>query len=127
MLYAYLLQILVGRLQKERDEAKSECKDLHDRLEIQHSQLLKTQREKEILHTELEVYKERLDKLQSSVQKIHVSFLRKDMFRRNFEIFLIIMFIFWKCKISGRKRRCQGKIRRVSSVIEKSNRGKRKR
>lgn len=63
----------MGRLQKERDEAKSEIKDLHDRIEIQQTQLLKTQREKEILHTELEVYKERMEKLQSSVQKIHVS------------------------------------------------------
>lgn len=71
-----MFQILVGRLQKERDEAKSECKDLHDRIELQQTQFQKTQREKEILHTELEVYKERLDKLQSSVQKIHVNINR---------------------------------------------------
>lgn len=68
-----MLQLLVSRLQKERDEAKSECKELHDKLEIQQTQFQKLLREKEILHTELEVYKERLDKLQSSVQKIHVS------------------------------------------------------
>lgn len=63
----------MSRLQKERDEAKSECKELHDKLEIQQTQFQKILREKEILHAELEVYKERLDKLQSSVQKIHVS------------------------------------------------------
>lgn len=68
-----MFQILVGRLQKERDEAKSECKELRDKLELQQTHYQKLQREKEILHAELEVYKERLDKLQSSVQKIHVS------------------------------------------------------
>ncbi len=64
--------MLVSRLQKERDEIKSECKELHDKLELQQAQHQKLTREKEILNTELDVYKERLEKLQSSVQKIHV-------------------------------------------------------
>lgn len=82
----FLLQLLVSRLQKERDEAKSECKELHDKVEIQQTQFQKLLREKEILHAELEVYKERLDKLQSSVQKIHVSvsaFLYRNLLSRH--------------------------------------------
>lgn len=70
-----MLQILIGRLQKERDEAKSEVKELQDKLELQLTHYQKNQREKEILLAELDVYKERLDKLQSSEQKLRVRFL----------------------------------------------------
>lgn len=69
-----MLQILIGRLQKERDEAKSEVKELQDKLELQLTHYQKSQREKEILLAELDVYKERLDKLQSSEQKLRVRF-----------------------------------------------------
>lgn len=61
------------RLQKERDGFQEEIQKLHERIDIQQNQAAKLQRDKENLLSELELVKERWEKVHNSHQKVTVS------------------------------------------------------
>lgn len=65
-------QIIMQRLQKERDNFQEEMEKLHERLEFQQSQTAKLQRDKENALSELELVKDRWEKTHTSHQKICV-------------------------------------------------------
>lgn len=65
-------QIIMQRLQKERDNFQEEMEKLHERLEFQLSQTVKLQRDKENALSELELVKDRWEKTHTSHQKLSV-------------------------------------------------------
>lgn len=67
--------MLTARLQKEKDGYQEECEKLQERVELQQSQVSKAQRDRENMHTELEVFKERWEKAQTNQQKLQVLYL----------------------------------------------------
>lgn len=66
------------RLQKERDGFQEETDKLHERLEFQQNQIAKIQRDKENVLSELDLVKERWEKVHMSHQKITVSSITAD-------------------------------------------------
>lgn len=72
-----LFQIILTRLQKEKDTFQEDCEKLQERLEFQQNQLIKAQRDRENMATELEVVKERWEKTQQNQQKVQVIARRK--------------------------------------------------
>lgn len=64
--------MVLARLQKEKDTLQEDCEKFQERLEFQQNQLLKAQRDRENMLTELEVVKERWEKVQQTQQKIQV-------------------------------------------------------
>jgi hypothetical protein len=67
------MQLIHTRLQKEKDQLSDEFKKLEERYEYQTSQILKSQRDKETIHTEVNVLRERLEKVTLSQQKLQVN------------------------------------------------------
>lgn len=67
------LQMIMQRLQKERDGFQEEVEKLHERIEFQQNQISKLQREKENVLSELDLVKERWEKAHNSHQKLTVS------------------------------------------------------
>lgn len=72
-----LFQIILSRLQKEKEAFQEDCEKLQERLEFQQNQLIKAQRDRENMATELEVVKDRWEKTQQNQQKIQVSASRR--------------------------------------------------
>lgn len=68
-----LLQMIMQRLQKERDNFQEETEKLHERIEFLQNQIAKMQRDKENVLSELELVKERWEKAHNSHQKLTVS------------------------------------------------------
>lgn len=66
-------QMIMQRLQKERDGFQEETDKLHERIEFQQNQIAKMQRDKENVLSELELVKERWEKAHNSHQKLTVS------------------------------------------------------
>lgn len=66
-------QIVMQRLQKERDSFQEEMEKLHEKLEIQQSHTAKLQRDKENVLSELDLVKDRWEKTHNSHQKLTVS------------------------------------------------------
>ena len=67
------IQVIMQRLQKERDGFQEETEKLHERMEFQQNQVTKMQRDKENLLSELELVKERWEKAHNTHQKLTVS------------------------------------------------------
>lgn len=68
-------QIIMQRLQKERDSFQEEMEKMHERIEFQQNQIAKMQREKENVLSELDLVKERWEKVHNSHQKLTVSWI----------------------------------------------------
>lgn len=68
-------QIIMQRLQKERDSFQEEMEKMHERIEFQQNQIAKMQREKENVLSELDLVKERWEKAHSAHQKLTVSWI----------------------------------------------------
>lgn len=66
-------QMVMQRLQKERDNFQEEMEKLHERIEFQQNQIAKAQRDRENVLSELDLVKERWEKAHSSHQKLTVS------------------------------------------------------
>lgn len=60
------------RLQKERDSFQEEMEKMHERIELQQNQIGKMQREKENMLSELDLVKERWEKMHNTHQKLTV-------------------------------------------------------
>lgn len=67
-----IYQIIMQRLQKERDNFQEEMEKMHERIEVQQNQIGKMQREKENVLSELELVKERWEKAHNTHQKLTV-------------------------------------------------------
>lgn len=78
-------QIIMQRLQKERDSFQEEMEKMHERIEFQQNQIAKMQREKENMLSELDLIKERWEKAHNTHQKLTVS-------RSLVSLFLILLF-----------------------------------
>lgn len=76
-----LFQIILSRLQKEKDTFQEDCEKLQERLELQQNQLSKAQRDRDNMLTELEVFKERWEKTTQSQQKFQVRNCSQEIFR----------------------------------------------
>lgn len=68
-------QIIMQRLQKERDSFQEEMEKMHERIEFQQNQMAKMQREKENVFSELDLVKERWEKAHNTHQKLTVSWI----------------------------------------------------
>lgn len=72
---SFYMQMIMQRLQKERDNFQEETEKLHERIEFLQNQIAKMQRDKENVLSELELVKERWEKAHNSHQKLTVSSL----------------------------------------------------
>lgn len=68
-------QVIMQRLQKERDSFQEEMEKMHERIEFQQNQIAKMQREKENVLSELDLVKERWEKAHNTHQKLTVSWI----------------------------------------------------
>ena len=75
----FLRQIIMQRLQKERDSFQEEMEKLHERLEFQQSQIAKLQRDKENALSELDLVKDRWEKAHTAQQKLCVCSLKTNV------------------------------------------------
>lgn len=85
-------QVIMQRLQKERDSFQEEMEKMHERIELQQNQIGKMQREKENVLSELELVKERWEKAHNTHQKLTVRkfhFLQND----NFTVFSNLLYL----------------------------------
>lgn len=69
--------MIMQRLQKERDSFQEEMEKLHERIEFQQNQIGKCQRDKENVLSELDMVKERWEKVHTSQQKVTVCIASK--------------------------------------------------
>ena len=76
-----LLQLVLSRLQKERDSAQEELDKLHERMELQQGQVSKAQRDRDGLLAEIDILKERLEKSEVARQRLQVPTLHRYHFR----------------------------------------------
>lgn len=70
--YSYDYQVVMQRLQKERDSFQEEMEKMHERIELQQNQIGKMQRDKENILSELDMVKDRWEKAHNTHQKLTV-------------------------------------------------------
>lgn len=89
-------QIIMQRLQKERDSFQEEMEKMHERIELQQNQIGKMQREKENVLSELDLVKERWEKVHNSHQKLTVK--KFDLSQNKNYLFIAFNFYIYKCE-----------------------------